>query len=84
MSKLGLALILAAGLSLSAAPYSYAQDAPAKSAKQLGHLSRAKHQKVCTYKCPPKLHVCPGDFDDATGCYYYTCTTGIIGSNSCP
>jgi hypothetical protein len=76
MSKFGIALILAAGLGLSAASHTYADDSPAKSAKKLGHLSIVSHQGVCIYRCPAGKNVCPTDYNPRTGCYYYVCIKG--------
>jgi hypothetical protein len=84
MSKFSITLILAAGLGLSAAALSYAEDSPAKPAKMLGHLSIVKHQGVCIYSCPPGKTFCPGDINPRTGCYYYTCFKGRIGGEPCP
>ena len=86
MSKFSTALILAAGLSLSAAALSYADDLPAKSAKMLGRLNIVHHQKTCVYKCSAGKLLCPGDYDPNTGCYFYTCITtrGVVGSDPCP
>jgi hypothetical protein len=76
MSKFSTALILAAGLSLSAVALSYAQDSPAKSAKMLGHLRMVNHQGVCIYRCGAGKNVCPTDYNPTTGCYYYVCVKG--------
>jgi hypothetical protein len=84
MSKISTALILAAGLGLSAVALSCAEDSTAKPAKKLGHLNMVNHQGVCIYTCPPGKNFCPGDINPRTGCYYYTCFKGTIGGDPCP
>jgi hypothetical protein len=50
----------------------------------LGVGAFAQAAEACTYSCPKGKNVCPHKINPKTGCFRYTCTSGRIGSPSCP
>ena len=81
MTELRLVLSLLLGLCLGVAVLSADSWAASGGKKKVATV----RGKQCQYKCPKGTFVCIEDNEPGpNGCYFYTCSKGKPGSESCP